>query len=184
MMRPGDKMASYRMLAGALRSLMDISWHLVIAGDGAGRSEVEKFMEAAVPGRTRFLGERSAEDLAKIYAACDLSVWPAVNEAYGMAMLEAQAAGVPVISRSQRGVPDVVSDGRTGLLATADDAGALSELTRALLTDVTRRRRLGQEAARYVATERSIDSAAHKLSRLLDGIGMFGAGNGEREVKR
>jgi glycosyltransferase involved in cell wall biosynthesis len=170
MMRPGDKHASYRMLAEVLRKIGDLPWQLVVAGDGTARDVVEASLKRAAPGRARFLGECAAGDLAAVYAACDLCVWPAVNEAYGMAMLEAQAAGIPVVSRAVRGVPDVVRDGETGLLAPGGDEDALAGLTRALLVDAPRRAEMGRAAARFVAGERSIDAAAAKLDRLLGGI--------------
>ncbi|HSA90064.1 MAG TPA: glycosyltransferase family 4 protein [Burkholderiales bacterium] len=168
MMRPGDKLASYRALAGALARLADLPWRLVVAGDGAARAEVQAALESAVPGRAAFLGTLGNRDLAEMYAACDLYAWPAVNEAYGMALLEAQAAGLPVVSRAARGVPDVVVDGRTGVLV--EDEGALSGAIRALLVDAERRAALGRAAAAFVAAERSIDSAAGRLKRLLSAL--------------
>jgi len=162
MMRAGDKLASYRELADALSHLTDLPWRLLVAGDGSGRAEVEKALERAAPGRACFLGTLEARELAMTYAACDLYAWPAVNEAYGMSLLEAQAAGVPVVSRPVRGVPDVVMDGRTGLL-TQDLAVGL----RALLTDAKRREALGREAAAFIHTERSLDAAAQRLGKLL-----------------
>ena len=84
-----------------------------------------------------------------------------------MAMLEAQAAGVPVVSRAVRGVPDVVLDGQTGLLGAKEDEGALGRLTRSLLLDRAWRESLGQAAARFVADERSIEAASASLDRAL-----------------
>jgi glycosyltransferase involved in cell wall biosynthesis len=167
MMRTGDKLASYRALALTLGQLTDLPWQAVIVGDGAARSEVEAAIEGAAPGRSRFLGEREPAELAQIYSACDLCIWPAVNEAYGMAMLEAQAAGVPVVSHAVRGVPDVVCDGRTGLLAPAGNADALAGLSRMLLTDHATRLKMGREANRFVSEERSVASASAVLHRLL-----------------
>jgi glycosyltransferase involved in cell wall biosynthesis len=174
MMRPGDKVSSFRMLADTLGKLRDIPWQVVIAGDGAARTEVQEFVEAAVPGRARFVGQQPVADLAQIYAACDLCLWPAVNEAYGMAMLEAQAAGVPVVSRSVRGVPDVVCDGRTGLLAPAGDEDALSRLARVLLTDPDKRAAFGQAAAQFAGGERSLQSTATRLGVALHGLAKGG----------
>lgn len=163
MMRAGDKLASYRALAGALARVADLPWRLVVAGDGSARGEVEAALQAAVPGRACLLGTVGARELAAVYAACDLYAWPAVNEAYGMALLEAQAAGLAVVSRATRGVPDVVVDGRTGLLAEKDIAQPLREL----LTDAKRRQALGREAAAFVAAERSLEAAAIRLKSLL-----------------
>jgi glycosyltransferase involved in cell wall biosynthesis len=165
MMRAGDKLASYRELADALSHLTDLPWRLVVAGGGSGRAEVEKALERAAPGRTCFLGTLEARELATTYAACDLYAWPAVNEAYGMSLLEAQAAGVPVVSRPLRGVPDVVMHGRTGLLTQDLTVGL-----RALLTDAKRRETLGREAAAFIHNERSLDAAAQRLGKLLSAL--------------
>jgi len=171
MMRPGDKLASYRELALALALLKDLPWRLVVAGDGPARAEVEQVLGAAVPGRTCFLGTLAQRRLAEVYAACDLLAWPAVNEAYGMALLEAQAAGVPVASCALRGVPDVVMDGRTGLLAPPGDPAALAQRIRQLLLDPVRRRALGAGAAEFVVAERGLDSAARQLGSALAPLG-------------
>jgi glycosyltransferase involved in cell wall biosynthesis len=168
MMRVGDKLSSYRALAGALAPQVDARWELLIAGEGPARPQVEEALSrAGIAGRVRYLGPLPRRKLADVYAACDLSPWPAVNEAYGMALLEAQAAGVPVVSCATRGVPDVVLDGRTGVLVPYGDEDALGEAVRRLLDDPARRRALGVEAARFVAGERSLPAASQVLSRAL-----------------
>jgi glycosyltransferase involved in cell wall biosynthesis len=168
MMRQGDKLASYRALAGALARLQHLPWRLLVAGDGAARSEVQAALEQAVPGRACFLGSLEARQVAALCAACDLYAWPAVNEAYGMAMLEAQAAGLPVVSVATRGVPDVVVDGKTGVLAKHE--ASLADPLKELLLDANRRAALGREAAAFVAAERSLDAAAARLKTLLGGL--------------
>jgi glycosyltransferase involved in cell wall biosynthesis len=168
MMRPGDKLASYRALAGTLERLADLPWRLVVAGDGSARADVHAALEGSAPGRSAFLGTLGNRDLADMYAACDLYAWPSVNEAYGMALLEAQAAGLPVVSRATRGVPDVVVDGRTGVLV--NEEGALADAIRALLCDPARRSALGRQAAAFVAAERSLEVAASRLKALLSAL--------------
>jgi glycosyltransferase involved in cell wall biosynthesis len=165
MMRAGDKLASYRALAAALARLTDLPWRLVVAGDGSARRDVEAALEQAAPGRSRFVGTLGARELAELYAACDLYAWPAMNEAYGMALLEAQAAGLPVVSRATRGVPDVVVDGRTGLLS--EDESGFATALRELLESPTRRAALGREAAAFIASQRSLEAAAGRLRNLL-----------------
>lgn len=167
MMRPGDKLASYRALAAVLARLRDLPWRLIVAGDGPARAEVYALLEGAVAGRCCYLGELALADLAPVYAASDLCVWPAINEAYGMAMLEAQAAGVPVVSCRSRGVPDVVEHGRTGLLAPPGDDAALAQLARTLLCDAPRRIAMGRAAAEFAGGERSIEAAAVRLAPAL-----------------
>jgi glycosyltransferase involved in cell wall biosynthesis len=167
MMRPGDKLESYRSLAAALARLADLPWRLLVAGDGAASAEVRAAFETAVPGRAVFLGMLQLPEVAALCAASDLCAWPAVNEAYGMALLEAAAAGVPAVSCSVRGVPDVVRDGHTGLLAAAQDEAGLAERLRSLITDPARREALGRAAAEFAAGERSIQAAAARLDQLL-----------------
>ncbi|MEO6624417.1 MAG: glycosyltransferase family 4 protein [Burkholderiaceae bacterium] len=180
MMREGDKLASYGALAQALAQLIDLPWQLLVAGDGAASDAVHTLLHTAAPGRVRFAGECAAPELAAIYAAGDLFVWPAVNEAYGMAMLEAQAAGLPVVSSATRGVQDVVKHAVTGLLAPPGDVPGFTHHIRALLQDDVRRRAMGVAAARFVATERSTAQAAESLRRHLANLAPVAAPTGER----
>jgi glycosyltransferase involved in cell wall biosynthesis len=167
MMRRGDKLASYRALAAVLACVADLPWRLLVAGDGEARDEVRGALEAAVPGRSAYLGALPMEEVAALYAASDLCVWPAVNEAYGMALLEAQATGLPVVSCALRGVPDVVVHGRTGLLAPEGNVAALARMTRELLADAPRRAALGRAAAEHAGSERGLDAAAAQLKKAL-----------------
>jgi glycosyltransferase involved in cell wall biosynthesis len=84
-----------------------------------------------------------------------------------MTLLEAQAAGVPVVSCAARGVPDVVEHGRTGLLCEAGDERALAGLVRELLLDAGKRSRMSAAAVKFAAGERSIQAAAIRLETLL-----------------
>lgn len=167
MMRHGDKLASYRELAQALSLVADRPWSLLVAGDGPARDHVTSALEAGIPGRTRLLGELDQARLAGVYAACDLMVWPAVNEAYGMALLEAQAAGLPVVAGKVRGVPEVVQDGSTGLLAPGGDPAAFARCVHALLDSPERRRAMGRAGAAFVARSRSLEAAARQLAQHL-----------------
>jgi len=171
MMRPGDKLASFRALAATLARVTDLPWRLLVAGDGAARADTESAFAAAVPGRATFLGALRLEDVAALAAASDLCVWPAVNEAYGMALLEAAAAGIPAVACAVRGVPDVVLDGKTGLLAAPGDEAGLATLVRSLLLEPSRRESMGRAAAAFAAGERSVDAAARRLDQLLPRAG-------------
>ena len=170
LMREGDKLASYQQLAGALAHLQDLPWRLLIAGDGPARAKVEAALAAAAPGRALLLGALGQSEVAALYAASELCLWPAVNEAYGMAMLEAQAAGLPVVSCAARGVPEVVEHGRTGLLAAAGDVAGIAVLARRLLADARERARLGEAAAQRVAAAHSLEAAAESLQRRLGAL--------------
>ncbi|HYM32472.1 MAG TPA: glycosyltransferase family 4 protein [Candidatus Cybelea sp.] len=166
MMRKRDKLESYRRLAAALHRLPRGAWRLLIAGDGKARGEVRAAF-ASFGTDVTMLGALGPEPLARLYAAGDICVWPAAGEAYGMALLEAQAAGLPVIAGSVGGVPDVVKDGETGLLAAAGDAADFAAKLGGLLDDADRRERFGAAARRFVTGERNLDVAAARLDGVL-----------------
>lgn len=167
MMRSGDKEASYEVLAKAIYELTDEPWHLLVAGDGPQRPAIVRRLTAAAPGRIAFLGQLTRESLALVYAASDLFVWPAINEAFGMALLEAQAAGLPVVAGNQRGVPDIVAPGVTGLLPPAGDAVAFSQAIRRLLRDEPLRRTFSETAMRQMHQKFDLSGAARELDRAL-----------------
>lgn len=173
MMRPGDKLASYRVLADALSRLPEMPWRLVLVGDGAARDAVAAAF-APLAERVAWAGELAGPALASTLAACDLFVWPAINEAYGMALLEAQASGLPVLAGASGGVPDIVADGATGRLTRPGDVTAFVAALAALLADREHCRRLGAAAARRAADDHDVTTASRRLDRLLRGI----AGNG------
>ncbi|TBR29747.1 MAG: glycosyltransferase, partial [Reyranella sp.] len=125
MMRTRDKLDSYRVLARAFALMKDKEWRALLVGDGPARTEIEGLM-APFGARVRFAGAVPRAELPALYAAADLYLWPAINEAYGMAFLEAQAAGLPVVAGRTGGVPAVVADGVTGLLTPIGDAASFA----------------------------------------------------------
>lgn len=166
MMRPGDKLASYRELAVALSTIADKSWQLLVAGDGTASSEVHAAFES-LASRVSWLGTVSENQLASIYQAADLMVWPAVREAFGMALLEAQAAGLPVVAGCTDGVPAVVSDGETGLLPPPGDTVAFAAAVSTLLAHTKDREAMGLAARQRVLRHHSLESAARQLNDIL-----------------
>jgi glycosyltransferase involved in cell wall biosynthesis len=167
MIRPGDKLASYEILADALARLGRHEWTLDIVGDGEARREVERLF-SRFGERVRFHGPiDDRASLAALYSGADLFLWPAVNEAYGMALLEAQAFGCPVIAGAYGGVASVVRDGATGVLTVPGDAAAFADAVRALIAEPGRLRALGMAARRFVAEERGLRQAAERLRSAL-----------------
>ncbi|NYZ13045.1 glycosyltransferase family 4 protein [Azospirillum sp. RWY-5-1] len=166
MMREGDKRRSFEALARALARLTDLPWRLLAVGDGPARAAVAGLYDG-FGDRVRFTGALAPDRLAELYAAADLMVWPAVNEAYGMALLEAQAAGLPAVAGRTGGVPDVVRDRETGVLVPVDDDAAFAAAVRSLLDDPARRCRMGDAARCTAATEHGFATAAATLDDLV-----------------
>jgi glycosyltransferase involved in cell wall biosynthesis len=167
MMRPGDKLKSYQILAQALRAIPDIPWQLVIAGEGQAYDAVMQAFTWAMPGRVRFLGLVQPEIMPALYAACDLLVWPAVNEAFGMCLLEAQAAGIPVVAGRSPGVENVVAEGTTGYLADPGLA-TFAASVREMLSQKASRLAMGAAAPRVIAEQHSLLAAARRLNAILE----------------
>ncbi|SKA05242.1 Glycosyltransferase involved in cell wall bisynthesis [Enhydrobacter aerosaccus] len=167
MMRPRDKLDSYRVLAQAFSWLSDRPWQALLVGDGGARREVEALM-APFGARVRFAGAVPHAQLPALYAAADLYLWPAVNEAYGMAFIEAQAAGLPVVAGRTGGVPAVVADGISGLLTPVGDAAAFASAVARLLDDPGERTRLAAGAARRALQHHDEKAAAHRLAAALE----------------
>jgi glycosyltransferase involved in cell wall biosynthesis len=166
-MREGDKYESFRLLASSLALLTNLAWHLTIIGDGPLRDRVHELF-ARIPGdRVTWAGELPAADIPARLAAADIFVWPGCGEAYGMAYLEAQAAGLPVVALDTDGVPSVVRNGETGLLTPKGDMEGYAEAIRRCITDTVVRRRFGNNAQCFIRTERSITQAAARLDSLL-----------------
>jgi glycosyltransferase involved in cell wall biosynthesis len=166
MMRPGDKLESYRVLGQALASLLDLPWSLEVAGDGPAREEVGVAL-APLGDRVNFTGVLGEAAVAERLAQADLFVWPAINEAFGMALLEAQASGVPVIAGNSGGVGDIVIDGETGLLTAPGDADAFATALRALMIDPLRRAQFGAASRRNVGRARDLPVAAARLAEVV-----------------
>jgi glycosyltransferase involved in cell wall biosynthesis len=167
MMRDDVKRESYRLLAHALAEVQDLPWQLLVVGDGAARPAVEAMLHVLGEDRVRFAGLIPEDALPPVYAAADLYVWPAVREAYGLAMLEAQAAGLPVIAGREGGVAEVVADGQSGLLTPPRDARALARAVRSILERPERRHAMAEAAALFVSRQRSSGRAAAELAAAL-----------------
>jgi glycosyltransferase involved in cell wall biosynthesis len=166
MMRDDQKLLSYRVLADAMAKVTDPPWQLILAGRGPAEETVRKLF-AQFGERVRWAGVVAPDVLKQLYRAADLYLWPAVKEAFGVALIEAQAAGLPVIAGRSGGVSSVVADGETGLLAPEGDVAAFAEALRALLADPERRGAMGQAAMERAARELDIAGAAAMLDAEL-----------------
>jgi glycosyltransferase involved in cell wall biosynthesis len=170
MMRHGDKLASYRILGDALASLVDLPWSLEVIGDGPARHEVETAL-ALLGDRVIWTGRLGPEAVAERLGSADLFLWPAVNEAFGMALLEAQASGLPVVAGAAGGVEEIVRSGTTGLLVLPGDALAFAAAVRRLVVDPSLRSAFGEAARRHTLLEHDLPIAARRLGHVLGALG-------------
>lgn len=129
-------------------------------GDGELRTELETLARSlGIADHVLFAG--SVDDVAGALASLDVFVQPSLFEGLCLAVLEAQAAGVPVVATPVGGVRETVVDGETGLVVPARDAQAIATAVLALLDDPRRAGLLADEAGQRVlrySTERMVDA--------------------------
>ncbi len=167
MMRQGNKAACYHFLARTLARISDLSWTLTLIGDGPERPAIEAAFAGFPPDRISFLGRCERADILSQLTTHDLFVWPGLNEAYGVVYLEAQAAGLPIAALDSGGVPAVVAQDRTALLAPHGDEVGLAGVMARLIGDPALRARMGAAAQGFARNERNGDSARAILAAAL-----------------
>jgi glycosyltransferase involved in cell wall biosynthesis len=141
--------------------------HLVVAGDGdLGESLRDRAAALGLGSRVHFLGVR--RDVGNLLHAIDLFVLPSLWEGLPLALVLAMGAGVPVVSTRVGGVPEVVEDGRTGLLVPPGDAEALGHAVARLIGDPALARLLADTARAEVRPKFGVDSYVDSVVGLYD----------------
>jgi glycosyltransferase involved in cell wall biosynthesis len=143
-------------------------WQLEIVGGGKLQSYYEeRARQLGVAEKVVFAGSVSDGDLPGKFQAADCLVLPSINrgEAFGIVLLEAMAAGLPVIASSLPGVRKVFTDGREGLLAKPGDAADLKEKIKFLLENPARRAEMGRAARKLAEEKYSSEKVSAQLIR-------------------
>lgn len=142
---------------------------LVLVGDGACRSELENVAaEVGVSAHVKFLGDRS--DVTKLLPGFDIFAMSSVTEGYSIALLEACAAGLPIVATSVGGNAEIVREGSNGLLVPARDSAALAQGLSTLLADPARARAMGLAAREWILREGSFRSMERRYAEIY-GVG-------------
>jgi len=137
----------------------------VHAGDGA-QAEAFRKQAASMEGRIRFLGLR--DDIPELMAAFDALVVPSLNEGMGRVIVEAGAAGTPVVASRVGGIPDIVQDGRTGFLVAPRDPRAIVESLRSLAANPAQARELGQNARAHIVPAFGVERMVMRIEALYE----------------
>jgi len=167
MLRGGDKLESFRIIADTLPLLTTPDWHLQIAGDGPARDKIEPLFAPLAPHIT-FLGQLDRGGLDQAYRDADTFLWPGVNEAFGMVYLEAQAAGLPVVAQNRNGVRDVVL--ADGLVPADHGPNALAQALDHLLGSPDERQTRGQKSRAFVAENHLLNTASKTLWQHINAL--------------
>ncbi|WP_090947167.1 glycosyltransferase family 4 protein [Nonomuraea jiangxiensis] len=148
--------------AARARVPAEIPLRATIVGDGPARGQMERFLARhRMTGWVSLPGRYTREQIAKVLESADVFVAPAPRESFGIAALEARAAGLPVVARAQSGVADFVEHGTEGLLGRT--LGDLSRAVARLCVDAELREAMA-------AHNRSTPPAAGSWPTVLEGF--------------
>jgi glycosyltransferase involved in cell wall biosynthesis len=130
----------------------------------------------------RFLGKVPYEQLPDYYGVADLFVHPAVwQEPFGMILTEAMGCGLPVVSTRAGGIPEIVVDGETGLLARPGDPDSLAQAILDLAGDPERRAAMGQRGLERLQARFTWEHTARRMEAVLLGLAPSRRGQEEAE---
>jgi len=155
----------YGLLLEALAATRDLGPEakLVLVGDGAERTTLQdEAAELGLQQRVRFVGRQ--RDVPGLLSAADLFALSSLSEGIPMALLEAMACGLPVVALRVGGTPELVEDGRSGLLVGGRKPEDLAEAISRILTERDTARAMGVAGQRRVAERFSLES-------MLEGYG-------------
>ena len=137
---------------------------LVLVGKGDEEGTLRSLADSLrLNGRVLFLGWRP--DVEDIIHCLDVLALPSLNEGMGRVLVEAMAAGVPIVASRVGGVPDLVWDGQNGLLVPPADSGALERAISQLFRNEPRRRRMGAKG-KEICGQYSVESMVEHISNL------------------
>ncbi|MFM8544900.1 MAG: glycosyltransferase family 4 protein, partial [Vulcanococcus sp.] len=143
---------------------------LALVGDGPYRQQLETLFAGSA---AHFVGYLAGDELASAYASADAFLFPSSTETLGLVLLEAMAAGCPVVGANRGGIPDIVSDGENGCLYEPDGpdggAGSLTAAALRLLGDPEQRQQLRRKA-RQEAERWGWAGATEQLRRYYRGV--------------
>ena len=158
-----DQAMLLQAFAGTVREVSDVV--LAIVGDGPLRADLEALAASLGIGeRVRFLGDRS--DVADLLAGFDVFALSSLSEGYSIALLEACAAGVPIVATDAGGNGEIVRDGKNGRLVPVRDAGAFSAALVELLRDQRASDAMGRHGRAWAEAEASLKVMVARYGRL------------------
>jgi glycosyltransferase involved in cell wall biosynthesis len=165
----------YDLLITALAAIADLPWRLTIAGDRTRNPAAAAQLDADIAAhglgdRVAVLGAVPPERIIELNLASDVFVLASRFEGYGMALAEAVAHGLPVVSTMAGAIPDTMPAG-AGLLVPPDDVTALAQALRHLISDRAERRRLAMNARAAAAQLPTWQESARIFAGAIETVG-------------
>ncbi len=149
---------------------------LLLVGDGPRREKLQHLAASlGIDGSVVFLGEQRRADVVKLLQGCEVFVLPSRSEPFGIAIIEAMACHKPVVATSVGGIPEIIDNGKNGVLVPPDNPDALAEALFNVCKDESLQQRLGangyhtvQERFRLEHNGASYESIFKQLCQLAD----------------
>ena len=163
------RLVYYKGVDVLIEAMGRVDGTLVVAGDGPQRSMLERAAVRLPSARVAFVGPVGNRDRSAYYQAADVAVLPSVSraETFGIAMLEAMSFGTPVVSTEVGTATSWVNvDGETGMVVAPRDSEALARAITTLLSDDSRRKRMGEAAARRAREHFAKDTMVQAFARM------------------
>ena len=165
MMRQDSKAESYLLLADALSKVKRKDWQLIVIGDGPARDRIKRAFQSRP--NIHFLGQQEKDYVRQCMTASDLFVWPAIKEAFGMAVLESLSCGLPVIAGCSGGIDQIVEQARTGILIKNVGDASLAQQIECLLDSPKRLAEMSAQSRKKFLENHTIEKGADKLKNTI-----------------
>jgi glycosyltransferase involved in cell wall biosynthesis len=146
---------------------------LLIVGEGSRGPDLKELTcRLGIADHVTFAGRQPYRDIHSWHQKLDVAVYPSIDESesFGVSVIESQSCAVPVVVSDIGGLPEVIIPGKTGLKVAPRDSGALAEAIVALVSDVTKRRRMGTLARTHVVTNYSLETAAETMTAIYERV--------------
>ncbi len=160
---------------------------LLVVGSGPMKDDLVNLSNSLnLAERVAYIDAVSQEELLDYYTSADLFVLPSIvnakgeTEGLGVVLLEAMACGLPVVGSAVGGIPDIITDGETGLLARQKEPDSLAEKITKILSDSPLRRKLVENGYRVVQKKFSWDKISEKFIEIYQEV-LSRSGRGRRE---
>lgn len=145
-------------------------WRLVLAGNGPQEEGIGKAEQLRVGNRVEFVGWVKGEEKDKLFRSASIFCLPSYAEGFPMAVLDAWAYGIPVITTPVGGVPDIVVDNENGLLFNPGDIDELARKLQLLIENEELRVKISDESLRLASTVFNTNTIANQLSNIYKEI--------------
>lgn len=160
-----EEQKGHKYLLEALNQIKTIPWILWVVGDGSLKTQLERLAkDLNMRERIIFLGAR--KNIPEILSGIDIFVMPSLWEGLGLAVLEAAAAGKPIVASRVGGIPEIINDGETGILVEPKNVKSLADGLEHVLLGVAEAKAMGERARKFVSENYGVERVAGDYEKL------------------